>query len=271
MAKIETLLQFSNTWGKIFKKDKAIFTANGRDAIYLALKHLKSEKVIMPTYTCQRVLEATISAECEPVIVDCGYDLQISFLSVIKALEEGADTVIVPHMFGIQAPIDLIYKLKHTYNFKIIEDCSQCMGLPNIGRYSDIVMASLGPSKWISVGKDKKYGGGVLAHNEDLDIEYNANIRHAYKYMRDSIKLSKTINKTLKKRTALAQELITAKINLIGQDQPNAWLRAMYVNFNQKQSRVPYTPLHDLPTPKSFDCPKVDSYKNYIDWISIIT
>ena len=87
-------------------------------------------------------------------------------------------------------------------------------------------------------------------------------------YINNSIFLSETIDDRLKKRTALAQELMTAKMNLIGQDQPNAWLRAMYVNFDQKQSRVPYTPLHYIHG--SFDCPKVDSYKNYIDWISII-
>ena len=170
-------------------------------------------------------------------------------------------------MFGIQAPIDLIFKLKRTYNFKIIEDCSQCMGLPNIGRYSDVVMASLGPSKWLSVGLDKEWGGGVLAHNKPL-APYDPNIGYAYKYMRDSIKLSKTIDEMLEKRKILAQELITAGMTLIGQDQPNAWLRAMYVNFDKKQSRVPYTPLHDIYGP--FDCPKVDSYKDYIDWISII-
>ena len=165
--------KFSNTWGKVFKKKKAIFTANGRTAIYLALKQLESKKVVMPTYTCRRVLDATLDAKCEPIIVDCGYDLQISFLSVIKALEEGADTVIIPHMFGIQAPVNLIYKLKYTYDFKIIEDCSQCMGLPDIGKYSDIVIASLGPSKFIPVGDDKEFGGGVLAYNETLKGKYH--------------------------------------------------------------------------------------------------
>ena len=68
--------KFSNTWGKVFKKQKAIFTANGRTAIYLALKHLESKKVIIPTYTCRRVLDATLDAKCKPVIVDCNDDLQ---------------------------------------------------------------------------------------------------------------------------------------------------------------------------------------------------
>ena len=263
---MEIKTKFSNTWGKVFKKKKAIFTANGRTAIYLALKQLKSKKVVMPTYTCRRVLDATLDAKCEPVIVDCGYDLQISFLSVVKALEEGADTVIVPHMFGIQAPVNLIYKLKYTYDFKIIEDCSQCMGLPDIGKYSDIVIASLGPSKFIPVGDDKEFGGGVLAYNEPLKSKYHNVL--GIEYMEKAISMASEIEDRLKRRTTLAQELITAKMNLIGQDQPNAWLRAMYVNFDQKQSRVPYTPLHDIHG--SFDCPKVDSYKDYIDWISII-
>ena len=258
--------KFSNTWSKVFKKKKAIFTANGRTAIYLALKQLESKKVVMPTYTCRRVLDATLDAKCEPIIVDCGYDLQISFLSVIKALEEGADTVIIPHMFGIQAPVNLIYKLKYTYDFKIIEDCSQCMGLPDIGKYSDVVMASLGPSKFIPVGDDKLFGGGVLAYNKPLKGKYHSVL--GVEYMEKAIDMASEIEDRLKKRTVLAQELITAKMNLIGQDQPNAWLRAMYVNFDQKQSRVPYTPLHDIYGP--FDCPKVDSYKDYIDWISII-
>ena len=263
---MEIKTKFSNTWGKVFKKKKAIFTANGRTAIYLALKQLKSKKVVMPTYTCRRVLDATLDAKCEPVIVDCGYDLQISFLSVVKALEEGADTVIVPHMFGIQAPVNLIYKLKYTYDFKIIEDCSQCMGLPDIGKYSDIVIASLGPSKLIPVGDDKEFGCCVLAYNEPLKSKYHNVL--GIEYMEKAISMASEIENRLKRRTTLAQELITAKMNLIGQDQPNAWLRAMYVNFDQKQSRVPYTPLHDIHG--SFDCPKVDSYKNYIDWISII-
>ena len=52
---MEIKTKFSNTWGKVFKKKKAIFTANGRTAIYLALKQLESKKVVMPTYTCRRV------------------------------------------------------------------------------------------------------------------------------------------------------------------------------------------------------------------------
>ena len=267
--------KFNKIWSKLFYKKRATFVGNGKTAIYEALKILKSKKVVIPTYTCKRVLEATLKAECEPIIVDCGYDLQISFLSVIKALEEGADTVIVPHMFGIQAPIDLIYKLKSTYNFKIIEDCSQCMALPDLGKYSDIVISSFGPSKWIPAGIDshKIWGGGLIAYNTEDNIDWNmcsfTNIHVNPDTLSRANKMFYEIEDRLRQRTERAQELITAGVTLIGQDQPNAWLRAMYVNFNKKQSRVPYTPIHEIYG--SFDCPKVDSYKDYIDWISITT
>ena len=255
---MEIKTKFSNTWSKVFKKKKAIFTANGRTAIYLALKHLKSKKVVIPTYTCRRVLDATLDAKCEPIIVDCGYDLQISFLSVIKALEEGADTVIVPHMFGIQAPVNLIYKLKYTYDFKIIEDCSQCMGLPELGKHSDIVIASLGPTKWLPVGSLKESGGGLIAYNY-------GKVEDDFPHIDKAIDMFYEIEDRLESRTSIAKEIQNAGAKFIGSERPNAWLRGMY--FTENQMRVPYTPLHDIY--EGFDCPIVDSYKNRLDWVSI--
>ena len=61
----------------------------------------------------------------------------------------------------------------------------------------------------------------------------------------------------LESRTNKANEFINAGVDLIGKDQPNAWLRALYFG---SQKRVPYTPLHDRYP--GFKCPVVDSYKN---------
>ena len=41
------------------------------------------------------------------------------------------------------------------------------LGLPDLGKYSDIVIASTGPTKWLNVGENKESGGGILAHNID--------------------------------------------------------------------------------------------------------
>ena len=171
-----------------------------------------------------------------------------------KKIPIEVDTVIVPHMFGIQADI------KTLEGFQIIEDCSQCIGLPDLGKYSDVVIASTGPTKWLNVGDNKEYGGGILAHNNPY---YNKDLY--------DINLAKKLNqmyfeipKILESRTSKAKEFINAGIDLIGKNQPNAWLRALYFG---SQKRIPYTPLHDIYP--GFKCPTVDSYKNKLDWISI--
>jgi len=66
------------------------------------------------------------------------------------------------------------------------------------------------------------------------------------------------------KREQLAKELLNAGVDLIGQGE-SSWLRGMY--FTEEAERQPYTPLH-LIRP-GFDCQKINSYINKVDWISI--
>ena len=246
MVKIE----FNKIWSSYFNKEYATLVENGKTAIFEALKILNSEHVALPTYTCHRVLQACLDANVTPYIIDCGLDLQID----VNKIPIEVDTVIVPHMFGIQADI------KTLEGFQIIEDCSQCIGLPDLGKYSNVVIASTGPTKWLNVGDNKEYGGGILAHNNPY---YNKDLY--------DINLAKKLNqmyfeipKILESRTSKAKEFINAGIDLIGKNQPNAWLRALYFG---SQKRIPYTPLHDIYP--GFKCPTVDSYKNKLDWISI--
>ena len=242
--------EFNKIWSNYFYKRKALLVENGREAIVQALKILQSNKVALPTYTCHRVLQACLQEDCKPYIVDCGLDLQID----IDKIPEEVDTVIIPHMFGIQANIKPLQG-----KFKIIEDCSQCIGLPDLGKYSDVVIASTGPTKWLNAGESKEKGGGILAFNgTSPNIIFNPLIA------KNLNKMFVTIPHTLKSRTDKANELINAGIDLIGKDQPNSWLRALYIG---SQKRVPYTALHDIYP--GFKCPVVDSYKNKLDWISI--
>lgn len=240
---------FNKLWSDYFHKESAVLVSNGKQALVYALKHLNSQKVALPTYTCHRVLQACLLADTIPYIVDCDENLQIDFNKIPNEI----DTVIVPHMFGIQASIP---KHKH---YKVIEDCSQCIGLEGLGKYSDVVIASTGPTKWLNAGTDKEYGGGILAYNSKEKYPlYNENIAHRLN------QLYFEIPQRLQNRKAKAEELLNAGADLIGSNQPNSWLRAMYFG---SQKRIPYTPLHDLYP--GFECPVVDSYKDKLDWISI--
>lgn len=216
-------------------------TETGTKALEIALKHLNSKKVIIPTYTCEDILTAVLNADCTPIIVDCNTSLQIDYIQVIK-YSNIADTIIIPHMFGIQTPI---YPFKDL-PFKIIEDLSQCHGLPNLGKHADIVISSTNKSKWL----DSK-GGGYVFSDDILPLKPR--------------KFEWDIETKYQNRKAKAEELINAGVDLIGKDIPNSWLRGMYFTNNPK--RKPYTPLHEIYG--KFGCPTVDLYSNKIDWISI--
>lgn len=220
-------------------------TKSGTEAIVIALKQLDAKNVIIPTYTCTDILNAVKQAECKYTIVDCGYDLQIDTLDVISKAKDH-DTVIVPHMFGIRADVKTI---KEKTSLKIIEDLSQCHGLPELGKYSDIVISSTNKSKWI----DFKGGGFIFSDNK-LDLS-----------VYDFSKHKQLIKDNFDRRIELASEITEAGVRLIGKE--SAWLRGMYFT-SLKSTRRPYTPLHVLEN--IFGCVKVDSYIDKVNWISII-
>jgi hypothetical protein len=220
-------------------------TASGTDAIIQALSLLNSKRVILPTYTCHDILRAVKQSNCEYLIVDCGFDLQIDVEEVVKNAK-GYDTVIVPHMFGIRANVESIRK---NTNLKIIEDLSQCHGLNGLGQYADIVISSTNKSKWINL-----QGGGFLFSDEKLNLPIVNFDTFIPKIQQD-----------LNRRTELAMEIKDAGIELIGEE--SSYLRAMYFTKNES-TRTPYIPLHIIEN--KFGSFKVNSYINKVNWISII-
>ncbi len=222
-------------------KNYTYITKSGTQSLEIALKNLKSKVVIIPTYTCEDILTAVLNVGCKPIIVDCNKNLQIDLFSV-KNVINNADTIIIPHMFGIQTPVLPFYNK----GLNIIEDLSQCHGLPELGKYANIVVSSTNKSKWLDNGS-----GGYIFLDQKLNLpkaSFNWNIKTKYNNRKNK-----------------AQELLNAGLDLIGKNKPNSWLRGMYFTNNPK--RKPYTPLHEIYG--KFDCPIVDSYSNKIDWISI--
>lgn len=225
---------------------------SGTEALAAALKQLQVKTAVIPSYTCEDLPTACKLAGVKFIIVDCETNLQIS-VDAIKKVEKKFDCIIVPHMFGIQAPVQ---KISETFKSKlIIEDCSQGHGLPNIGEYSDVVITSVNSTKWLK-GKEHM---GLLYTNGRIEEGDNVTDDLAIKQLHDSI------IPRLKNRLERARELTNAGIELVGNNQPNSYLRGMY--FTERQRRLPYIPLHDIYL--GFDCPIVDSFKNKLDWISI--
>ena len=250
---IKTITTFRDNWSMTFDKNNSTFVSNGKQAIKEAIRILDSKIIAIPTYTCQKVLGAVIESNKNAVIIDCDNKFEMYW----DTIPENVDTVIVPHMFGIKHSIPN----KSNRSWKIIEDCSQCMGLSGLGKNADIVVASFGPSKWLPAGTSKLNGGGLISYDSG-DVTWYQD-EHIIKRAND---LFLKIPEMLERRVELANELIIAGIDLIGKDQPNAWLRAMYITDNQQ--RKPYIPLHELYG--NYSCKNIDSLKGRIDWVSII-
>jgi dTDP-4-amino-4,6-dideoxygalactose transaminase len=219
--------------------------SSGTAAIVDALSELRSKKVIIPSYTCMDLYDAAYTSLCDIAIVDSGDDIQICVEDVIS-IADNYDTVIIPHMYGIRADVETIRK--HT-KLKIIEDLSQCNGLPGLGEFADVVVMSTNKSKWVDFN-----GGGFCFSN-------------IYKKYSEEYEFSQhedLIQSKYKKRTMIANEIKDAGIELIGKE--SSYLRAMYKQENSP--REPEIPIHKHLGLQGFT--KTEKLINNINWISIL-
>jgi len=227
----------------MYYKSHCYRTSSGTESIIYALQELESKRVIIPTWTCSSLVRAIEVCECEYTIVDSDFDLQIDVNEVIKYADD-YDTVIVPHMCGIQADVKSI---RQNTNLKIIEDISQCNGFPNLGFYADVVVCSTAKSKWLDLKN-----GGLLFSNGEHDLL-------PFDFHRVT-----TIKEMFNRRRIIGSEIISAGVDLIGPD--SSFLRAMYFTKGTSDRKL-YEPLHRIYG--KGDCPKAEDYSDNINWISI--
>jgi dTDP-4-amino-4,6-dideoxygalactose transaminase len=148
----------------------ALSTSSSTAALHLAMCALdlkRGDKVLCPINAFVDLPEVVRHFDAEPVFVDV---LPGSYAIDPDKLDEAARNiqgkklraVIVNHPAGRPAPMEAIRRVADTYNLKVIEDATEMMGSPHIGRYSD--MAVLGFGSKIDNTID---GGVLLMHDEE--------------------------------------------------------------------------------------------------------
>jgi len=144
-----------------FHYKHAFAVSKGSLAFTLVLKALFKSghaRIALPSYLCRSVYDAICLANCEPIVLDIDADsLSISLQDTIAATP---DAVIIPHMFGIRAPVEAF--LNH--GFIVIEDCAQ--RVPPPARMADEPKAhfkvlSFEATKLLTSGE----GGMLLCHD----------------------------------------------------------------------------------------------------------
>jgi dTDP-4-amino-4,6-dideoxygalactose transaminase len=143
------------------------------DALYAYLrKHRIQGTILVPAYTCERVVSALVSAGCSPAFVDVDRATGVMTSASVEAFRgKILAAVIVTHLFGYRAPLEHIIHYCRTHNIKVIEDAA--LALPAVVHAASQVwpqasLVSLGKGKLFSLG----YGGMLIEYpSKDTELE----------------------------------------------------------------------------------------------------
>lgn len=147
-----------------------IFQPSASHALLHTLLALKlSGRVVVPAYTCERVVAAVIAAGCRPHFVDINPDSgTISVDGFRRALAERPVAVVATHLFGIPCDIPNIAEIAREHDILVIEDCALSSGTIVEGRatgeWGDIAVFSFGTGKTLNFG----YGGAIKINKPEL-------------------------------------------------------------------------------------------------------
>jgi dTDP-4-amino-4,6-dideoxygalactose transaminase len=152
-------------------------------ALFLALKALglpRGARVLVPAFTFAAVPSSVIHAECEPVLVEVGFDLRVDLDDFARKLD-GAAAVMISHMRGHTSDMDAIMAMADARGIPVIEDAAHSLGTTwggrNIGTIGKIGCFSFQSYKLINAGE-----GGMFV-TDDPELAARAVIMSgAYEY-----------------------------------------------------------------------------------------
>ena len=148
-----------------------------RLAIEGSLAETSSDIVALPAYCCFDVATAAVGANARVALYDVTPEtLGPDFDSLRRALESGARTVVVAHLYGIPVDLDASRELADGYGAVLIEDAAQGAGGSwhgrQLGSWGDLGILSFGRGKGRTGG-----GGGALLANTTRGASILAGLR----------------------------------------------------------------------------------------------
>lgn len=155
------------------KKDSVVFTSDGRNAIYLALKTIglkRNDEIIIPGYVCDAVREA-IKPICKPVYVDIDQrTFNIDAKKINANITKSTKAILVAHLYGNPCDMKGIVDIANDNNLILIEDVAQALN----GKYNGRMLGSFGDFAMFSFRFTKditSFRGGALLANEKINVD----------------------------------------------------------------------------------------------------
>jgi dTDP-4-amino-4,6-dideoxygalactose transaminase len=165
---------------------------SGTDALALALRAAgigPGDEVIVPSLTAAGTAAAVVQAGAVPVLVDV--DAQTRHLDsacVRAAIGPATAAIVVVHLHGIPADMDLWSALAARHGLFLLEDCAQAHGAEwrgrKVGSFGDAAAFSFYPTKNLGAPGD---GGAIVTRDATLASHLHALRNHGW---RDAARIS---------------------------------------------------------------------------------
>ncbi len=136
-----------------------LYVSSGRTALWLIMKALSAlrpeKEVLIPAYTCPAIPAAILRAGLKPVLVDINLtDFGFEHRDLEKKIGRDTLAVIIVHLFGYPAALDLAQRLCREANIFLVEDAAQAFGNTVCGS-SEKKLGLLGDAGFFSFGRGK--------------------------------------------------------------------------------------------------------------------
>lgn len=164
-------------------EEKHIVTlSSGTAAIHLALIQLgvqRGDEVICQSFTFSASANPIVYTGANPVFVDSEPEtwnldpllLEIAIMDRIKVTGKAPKAIIVVHLYGMPAKMDVITGIAHKYKIPILEDAAEALGSKfkgrNCGTFGEFACLSFNGNKIITTS-----GGGALICSNQNEAKF---------------------------------------------------------------------------------------------------
>ena len=234
---------FENRLARYLRVDNVIAVTNGSVALDIAVNSLgigEGDECIIPTFTIISTVSQLIRQKAKIKLVDADPDTWSIDMSKAIDLVNSTTKLVVPvHIYGLPADMDPLINLKNSYNFKILEDAAEALGVTyrgkKCGSFGDISTFSFYANKQITTGE-----GGAICTNDSYLAEkirnlINLNFIPGKRFVSDELGYNARLNN-------LSAQLGLSQLEEI--DDLQAVRDSLAIMYTSKLSDHPWIDLH---------------------------
>lgn len=231
----QEVTSFEKEWAAYNRVKYCVGLASGLDALWLAFCVLgigKGDEVIVQANTYIASIMGITINRAKPVFVEPDEFYSIDVNKIEEKITEKTKAILVVHLYGVPAKMDVVTNLCKKYNLYLVEDCAQSHGSiyqgKTTGTFGDIGCFSFYPSKNLGAFGD---GGAIITNNckiaNDMKIyrNYGSEKRYYNKIVGTNSRLDEIQAGLLRVKLSHLEELI----------QERQQIANTYLKKNKKQ------------------------------------